>query len=155
MDVVDGTTSGRLRAARELLEEYGRSVGFDLSFQDFDGELQDLPGEYAPPTGRLLLAYAGGELAGCVGVRGFEAGVAELKRLYVRPEYRGTGVGRRLTEAAIAGAREAGYERIRLDTLPSMDAARGLYRSLGFVEVDAYRFNPAHGTTYFELDLHG
>ena len=133
--------------------EYAAGLDVDLGFQDFERELRELPGEYAPPAGRLLLALETDEPAGCVALRPFGAQVAELKRLYVRPAYRGTGLGRRLAETAVAEAREAGYERIRLDTLPSMHAARALYRSLGFVEIDAYRPNPVHETTYFELSL--
>jgi ribosomal protein S18 acetylase RimI-like enzyme len=153
VEIVDG--HDRTAVARELFEEYAAGLDVDLGFQDFDRELRELPGEYAPPRGRLLLALDGGRAAGCVAIRPFDPGAAELKRLYVRPDYRGSGVGRRLTEAAVAAARAVGYERIRLDTLPSMREARALYRSLGFVEVDAYRFNPVHGTTYFELDLRG
>lgn len=151
MEIVDGHDQAAV--ARALFEEYAAGLGVDLSFQDFDRELAELPGEYVPPEGRLLLAFDGDDAAGCVAVRPFGPGVAELKRLYVRPAYRGTGLGRRLSEAAIDAAREAGYERIRLDTLPAMTAARALYRDLGFEEIEAYRPNPVHGTTYFELRL--
>ena len=152
MEIVAGHGEEHLPAVRELFEEYAAGLDVDLAFQDFDRELAELPGDYAPPAGRLLLALAP-EPAGCVALRPSEPGVCEMKRLYVRAAYRGTGLGRRLAEAIIAAGREAGYERMRLDTLPTMEAARALYRSLGFVETEAYRFNPVHGTTYFELAL--
>jgi ribosomal protein S18 acetylase RimI-like enzyme len=152
MKIVDGHGEEHVPAVRALFEEYADSLGVDLGFQDFGRELAELPGEYAPPAGRLLLAL-GPKPAGCVGLRPFEPRVCEMKRLYVRPEFRGTGLGRELAEAIVAAGRDAGYERMRLDTLPTMASARGLYRSLGFVEIEAYRPNPIHGTTYFELRL--
>jgi GNAT superfamily N-acetyltransferase len=153
VQIVDGHVAERVRVVRDLFDEYAGSLGVDLGFQDFDRELAELPGEYSPPAGRLLLALDGDESAGCVGLRPFEPGVCEMKRLYVRPSYRGTGLGRRLAEAIIEAGRAAGYGRMRLDTLPTMAAARALYRTLGFVEIEAYRPNPVHGTTYFELAL--
>jgi GNAT superfamily N-acetyltransferase len=150
--IVDGHVADYVPVVSTLFEEYAAGLGVDLAFQDFERELAELPGEYAPPGGRLLLALDR-EPAGCVALRPFEAGVCEMKRLYVRPAYRGTGLGRRLAEAIVAAGREAGYDRMRLDTLPTMEAARAVYRSLGFVEIAAYRFNPVYGTRYFELAL--
>ena len=153
LDPVDGTTPERLAAARELFEEYAASLGFDLGFQGFEEELASLPGDYAPPRGRLLLALAGGESAGCVALRPLDDATGELKRLYVRPAHRGTGLGRTLAVAAIDAARAAGFARLVLDTVAGMEAALALYRSLGFVETAPYRFNPMPGATYLELRL--
>jgi len=197
--------------AAALFREYAASLGVDLSFQHFDEELSSLPGDYAPPEGRLLLAFwdeaasaaSGcvkfepgreipplrdradrsrcgpgeecatssvgmtekstasrsncaprlGHLAGCVAVRKFDDEICEMKRLYVRPEFRGLRLGKYLGEAAIRAARDIGYRAMRLDTLPQMTAAQALYRLLGFVEIDAYRYNPVVGTRYFELVL--
>ncbi|MCK6478827.1 MAG: GNAT family N-acetyltransferase [Planctomycetes bacterium] len=127
----------------------------DLSFQDFSREVGDLAAAYGPPGGDFLLAEEDGRFLGCAGLRRFSEGVGEMKRLYAVPAARGRGAGRLLAEGIVAAARERGYARLRLDTLPSMEAARALYRSLGFREIPAYRFNPVHGTTFFELDLGG
>ena len=150
---MDGHVAEHVPIVRALFEEYAAALGVDLGFQDFDRELAELPGEYVPPGGRLLLALDEGNPAGCVALRPFEPGVCEMKRLYVRSAFRGTGLGRLLAERIVGAGRDAGYERMRLDTLPAMAAARRLYESLGFVEIEAYRPNPIHGTTYFELAL--
>jgi len=143
-----------LTTARALFVEYAASVGDDLCFQDFEKELAALPGAYQPPAGALLLAERAGEAVGCVALRPLDApSVAEIKRLYVRRGARGDGAGKALIEAILHAARRAGYERVRLDTLPLMKEAQSLYRALGFVEIPAYRAYPVPGTIFMELDL--
>jgi ribosomal protein S18 acetylase RimI-like enzyme len=138
---------------RVLFEEYAASLDVDLAYQQFESELATLPGEYAAPRGCLLLARDGARLLGCVGVRPSDGASAELKRLYVRPAARGLDLGRRLTGAAVAFARATGYASLRLDTLPTMTRAQALYRTLGFRDIEAYRFSPVAGTVFMELDL--
>jgi len=139
---------------RLLFAEYAASLDVDLGFQDFETELASLPGAYVSPAGALLLAEQERQVVGCVALRPLEPPlVAELKRLYVRPAGRGQGAGAALTNAILAWAREAGYERVRLDTLPSMGQAQALYRQLGFREIPAYRHNPVPGSMFMELDL--
>jgi putative acetyltransferase len=138
-----------LEEVRTLFREYATSLPFALDFQDFDRELADLPGAYAAPRGALLLARG----AGCVGLRPLEETTCEMKRLYVRPSVRGTGLGRRLAEAVVAEARRLGYAHMRLDTVPGMDSAQTLYERLGFHEIPPYRPNPIQGARFLELEL--
>jgi ribosomal protein S18 acetylase RimI-like enzyme len=151
VEIVDGTT--RLDDVRLLFREYADSLGVDLSFQRFEQELATLPGDYGPPVGCLLLAVRADEPVGCVALRPLGARDCELKRLYVRAGGRGLGLGRRLTEAAIEAGRELGYQRMLLDTLPTMEAALELYRALGFEEIEPYRHNPVPGTTFMALRI--
>jgi putative acetyltransferase len=153
--IVQAETAEDLRHATALFEEYAAALGFDLGFQGFAAELAGLPGDYAPPRGRLLLTFADGRLAGCVALRELAERTCEMKRLYVRPDCRGLGVGRALAEAIIAQARAIGYGRMRLDTVPAMHQAQKLYRALGFREIPAYRYNPIPGTAFMELRLEG
>ena len=145
--------AGDVEEARTLFEEYARSLPFGLEFQDFHRELQSLPGEYGLPRGRILLARVDGALAGCVALRPWDAERCEMKRMYVRPAFRGAGAGRALAEAVMAEARAIGYRWMRLDTVPGMDAAIALYRSLGFRDIPAYRHNPIPGAVYMEADV--
>lgn len=153
MDIFQAVTPEAVEFVRELMREYAASLGFDLGFQGFDHELAALPGDYAPPEGRLFLACCDGQPAGCVALRPLEPGVCEMKRLYVRPACRGRRLGRALAERVVSEARGIGYERMRLDTVPSMRRAQDLYRSLGFYEIEAYRHNPIPGTSFLELLL--
>lgn len=143
-----------METVRELFLEYAASLGFSLCFQAFDQELASLPGKYAPPAGRLLLATDNGKAVGCVALRPLDAGICEMKRLYVRPDFRGLGLGRTLAERIIHEAREIGYQRLRLDTVePVMRAAVALYRELGFLEIAPYGEHPVDGTLFMELHL--
>lgn len=153
MKVVDAASAEDVARVRTLFREYERSLGIDLCFQGFERELAELPGAYAPSTGRLLCAVEGDRLAGCVALRPLGGDACEMKRLYVRPEFRGRGAGRLLATTVIREARAIGYARMRLDTLPSMKEAIALYRALGFVEIAPYTANPVPGALFMELDL--
>ena len=147
-------TPAQLEQARELFLEYAESLGFSLCFQHFDKELSGLPGDYAPPDGRLLLAQHDGEPAGCGALHRIDGCAGEMKRLYIRPKFRGRGLGRTLAERILAEAASIGFQRIRLDTVQgTMDDAIGLYRRLGFREIPPYRENPIAGALYMELEL--
>lgn len=153
VEISDASGPDDLDSVHELFEEYAASLDLDLAFQNFERELRDLPGEYAPPAGRLLVARVDGAFAGCVALRSLGGARCEMKRLYVRPAFRGLGAGRVLACASIRAARAAGYRRMRLDTLPQMREARELYAALGFREIEPYRFNPIPGTIFLELVL--
>jgi putative acetyltransferase len=144
-------------AARDIFQEYARSLGVDLCFQQFDEELACLPGEYAPPRGILQLAWVKGKVAGCCALRPLDAvdyvNAAEMKRLFVRPAYQGRGLGRLLAESTLDFARRAGYSTVLLDTLSDMEAARALYVDLGFEEIPPYYHNPIAGAHYLKADL--
>lgn len=149
--------TAELAQAATIFREYADSIGIDLCFQSFDAELAGLPGEYASPAGELLLAFVDGELAGCGAVRPVTdvdyANACEMKRLYVRPGFRGLGLGRSIALALLDEARRAGYSAMLLDTLDEMETARELYASLGFAEIPPYYFNPIAGAHYLKAEL--
>ena len=153
LKILDAQAGENLEKARNLFEEYRGTLFFDLCFQNFDEELANLPGEYAPPTGCLLLATYQGNAAGCVALRRIDKTICEMKRLFVRPQFQRKGIGWALAEAVIERAKRAGYKQMRLDTAPTMNAARDLYESLGFEEIEAYRYNPLKGAVFMELLL--
>lgn len=155
LKIIQAKSESELEQVKILFKEYTNWLGFDLSFQNFDIEFAELPGKYSPPEGRLLLAYKDDKIIGCVGLRKLKEDICEMKRLYIRKEYRGKGYGRQLAQEIIDRARKIdyNYKYMRLDTVPWMKPAIGLYRSLGFYEIPAYRFNPIQGALYFELKL--
>src|SRR6185436_12068065 len=154
MRLVQAQTADDIDNARQLFSEYSDWLQIDLCFQNFEKELANLPGEYAAPAGRLLLAYQDSELVGCVALRRIDEGVCEMKRLFLREKFRGRGLGRRLLEAIIREAKQIGYERMRLDTLPpKMNDAIALYRSYGFKDIAPYYDNPVNGAIFMELEL--
>lgn len=150
-------TADDLEAARAIFREYASTLSVDLDFQDFQSELAQLPGDYAPPRGSLLLARVAGALAGCCALRPMDnsdyPNAAEMKRLFVRKAFRGFGLGRQLTEAILDEARRAGYSSVLLDTLDEMEAARALYEDLGFEEIPPYYHNPHAGAHYLKVEL--
>jgi ribosomal protein S18 acetylase RimI-like enzyme len=151
--IVEAHSAPQLASVRQLFLEYSRSLEIDLCFQGFERELTELPGRYAPPTGRLLLALQGNEAAGCVALRSIDDGTCEMKRLYVGPAFKGQGIGRALAESALTAARRIGYKKMRLDTLASMKEAISLYQSLGFQRIDPYYDNPSDCAMFLELNL--
>jgi len=154
IDFVQASSDDGIEQARGLFREYETWIQTDLCFQSFEQELAGLPGKYAPPEGRLLLAFQDGQLAGCVALRKIGEGVCEMKRLFVRPDFHGKGLGRRLIDQVVKEAREIGYQRMRLDTLPPrMNKAIELYRRIGFKEIDPYYENPVPGALFMELQL--
>lgn len=146
-------SAGLVATARELFREYAQAIGTDLEYQGFTAELAALPTPYVPPRGALLIAHVDSGVAGCVALRPLDAHRGEMKRLYVRPAYQKSGLGKALVEAVINAARRIGYRELRLDTLASMTSAQALYRRLGFIEIPPY--NTAHmpGTRFYSLDL--
>ena len=157
IELLTPATPALLQATREIFVEYAQSLGIDLCFQQFDNELAQLPGDYAPPQGALLLALVDGQVAGCGALRPLTdvdyANACEMKRLYVRPAYRKFGLGRLLAQALFDRGLQAGYSAMLLDTLDEMEAARGLYASLGFEEIPPYYFNPIAGAHYLKANL--
>ncbi|MDT4896481.1 MAG: hypothetical protein QOH25_1558 [Acidobacteriota bacterium] len=154
IEFIQAESVSEISEARELFLEYSEWLGLDLCFQNFEQELAELPGRYALPDGRLLLAVSGGQVAGCVGLRRINDGVCEMKRLYVRPKFRGLGIGRAMAVHLIEEARQLDYAQMRLDTLPKqMGEAIKMYRSLGFREIEPYYHNPVAGALFLELTL--
>ena len=153
-DLIPVHSGPNLDEAWKLFTEYARSLNFSLCFQGLDLELQQLPGPYTPPDGRLYIAVQDGSTAGCIALKRLGPGICEMKRLYVRPEFRGRGLARRMAQRLISDARAEGYEFMRLDTIGAlMPEAMALYRSLGFNEIPPYYDNPVPGATYLELKL--
>ncbi len=138
---------------KNLFKEYASSLGFDLSFQNFEEELSKLPGDYSAPKGCLLLAIHNDKISGCVALRYIDDNICEMKRLYVKPEFRGLGIGKKLALAVIEKGKTLNYKYMRLDTIEFMKQAIKLYESLGFYEIEAYRYNPIKETRFMELNL--
>ena len=153
VDIRDAVIPDDIEIARTLFREYAASLSTDLCFQNFEAEVAGLPGKYAPPQGRLLLAWSGSKAVGCIAMRPLEGGDCEMKRLWVQPHMRGAKLGHRLVERICEDARAAGYARICLDTLPTMGEAIELYRRMGFQPTDAYVYNPVPGALYLALTL--
>jgi ribosomal protein S18 acetylase RimI-like enzyme len=153
IEILEAQFPQQLDAVRAVFREYAQGLGIDLGFQNFEAELADLPGKYAAPHGRVLLAWDHGEVVGSVALRPLEGTICEMKRLYVRPAGRGQQLGKRLAERIVQAAKEAGYTKMRLDTLSTMHAALAVYAALGFVSIPAYVFNPEENALFLELDL--
>lgn len=153
LQIIDAHAALYLDDVRTLFNAYKEAIDTDLCFQQFEAELANLPGTYIRPAGCLLMAIYNNKPAGCVALRSLEKDIAEMKRLYVDPEYRGLGIGIKLIEEVISRARDIGYRHLRLDTLPSMTKAISLYESLGFIDIEKYTHNPIAGVRYLQLDL--
>lgn len=154
ISILQAETAEQIEEIRKLFREYEAWLGLDLCFQNFEDELANLPGKYAPPSGRLFLASEDGKSAGCIALRKFENEICEMKRLYVRENFRGKNLGKSLIEKLIAEARRIGYKKMRLDTLPGkMGKAVKLYQSFGFSETEPYYYNPYGETLFMESDL--
>lgn len=153
MDIIAASTPADFDTGKRLFLEYAETLGFSICFQNFGQELADIRHQYGAPNGCLLLVTDGDNTVGCAGVRRWQGDIAELKRMYLRPDFRGKGAGQRLLDAALDRARGLGYRSIRLDTLPSMQAAVALYRKYGFQDIPPYRENPFEGTLYLEKNL--
>jgi GNAT superfamily N-acetyltransferase len=151
--LVQAHVEPHLTTLKELFLEYADALGFDLAFQDFQREIAGLPGDYRPPDGRAYLAIEGDVAVGCVALRGLAPGICEMKRMYVRPAFRGRHIGRLLATHIVQEAKQIGYGAMRMDTVPWMTEAITLYSSLGFREIQPYRFNPIEGARFFELEL--
>lgn len=157
IDLSTPTLIEEIHAVRDLLREYAAALQVDLCFQNLDAELESLPGQYAEPRGALRIATVDGQLAGCCGLRPLDnvdyANACEMKRLFVRPRYRGLGIGRQLAESILDAAHQAGYACVLLDTLSDMETARAMYQDLGFTEIPPYYYNPIPGSHYLKVDL--
>ena len=154
ISIIQAETAEQIEAVRSLFREYEAWLGLDLCFQGFEEELKNLPGKYVKPDGRLLLALVDGEVAGCAAMRELEPGICEMKRLYIRPESQGRGLGKQLVETVIDEARKSGYRKLRLDTHPpKMGKAVSIYESRDFKPIPAYYHNPHEDVLFMELDL--
>ena len=153
IEIIHVETKDQVSIVRELFLEYAKSLGFSLCFQDFDKELAGLPGEYAPPDGRLYIALDDKDPIGCIALRKLDEGICEMKRLYVKPSGRGKGLGKLLVQTVIDEAVKIGYKKMRLDTVPKMKEAIDLYLKIGFKEIKPYRENPIEGALYMEMEL--
>ena len=157
IEILSPRNEADLLQTKEIFLAYAKAINIDLCFQDFDTELANLPGDYSPPRGALLLAWVDQKLAGCCAMRPLDssdyANAAEMKRLFVRPEFRGLGLGRQLAESIIDAARMSGYDSVLLDTLDDMEIARAMYEDLGFKEIPPYYHNPLAGAHYLKVDL--
>jgi len=151
INIIKAQTTEQIELIRYLFIDYSKELSFELDFQDFNQELEQLPGKYSEPEGLLLLAYYNDSVAGCVGLRRFEQGICEMKRLYVKQEFRGKGIGIKLSEAIILEAKKNEYKKMRLDTISNMKVAIGIYKKLGFYEIKTYRYNPIPDSVFMEL----